>query len=150
MKIEENENAKIKIIPLGGLEQIGMNMTLFEYEDSIITNLLNTGLIIKNNNFIIDKEEDIYDFISDKLNTLSKLYNVFTSKKIDNTKIVKNTSSNNNFSIGNGILTYDFNIDGIDTIIPTWDDVNPKVFSKYTGKKVLYAPKPMNKVKYFA
>lgn len=36
MKIEENENAKIKIIPLGGLEQIGMNMTLFEYEDNII------------------------------------------------------------------------------------------------------------------
>lgn len=36
MKIEENENAKIKIIPLGGLEQIGMNMTIFEYEDNII------------------------------------------------------------------------------------------------------------------
>lgn len=27
---------KVKIIPLGGLEQIGMNMTAFEYEDSII------------------------------------------------------------------------------------------------------------------
>ena len=27
---------KIKIIPLGGLEQIGMNITAFEYEDSII------------------------------------------------------------------------------------------------------------------
>lgn len=26
----------LKIIPLGGLEQIGMNMTVFEYEDSII------------------------------------------------------------------------------------------------------------------
>lgn len=36
LKIEENENAKIKIIPLGGLEQIGMNMTIFEYEDNII------------------------------------------------------------------------------------------------------------------
>jgi len=33
---EKNENAKIRIIPLGGLEQIGMNMTAFEYEDSII------------------------------------------------------------------------------------------------------------------
>ncbi len=32
----ENENTKIKIIPLGGLEQIGMNMTVFEYEDTII------------------------------------------------------------------------------------------------------------------
>ncbi|MBR4580763.1 MAG: ribonuclease J [Lachnospiraceae bacterium] len=27
---------KIKIIPLGGLEQIGLNMTVFEYEDEII------------------------------------------------------------------------------------------------------------------
>lgn len=32
----ENENTKIKIIPLGGLEQIGMNMTVFEYEETII------------------------------------------------------------------------------------------------------------------
>lgn len=32
----ENSNAKVKIIPLGGLEQIGMNITAFEYEDSII------------------------------------------------------------------------------------------------------------------
>ena len=29
-------NSKLKIIPLGGLEQIGMNITAFEYEDSII------------------------------------------------------------------------------------------------------------------
>ena len=28
--------SKLKIIPLGGLEQIGMNITVFEYEDSII------------------------------------------------------------------------------------------------------------------
>ena len=28
--------SKLRIIPLGGLEQIGMNMTAFEYEDSII------------------------------------------------------------------------------------------------------------------
>ena len=30
------EKPKVKIIPLGGLEQIGMNITAFEYEDSII------------------------------------------------------------------------------------------------------------------
>ena len=33
---QENKQNKVKIIPLGGLEQIGMNMTAFEYEDSII------------------------------------------------------------------------------------------------------------------
>ena len=33
---QENKHNKVKIIPLGGLEQIGMNITVFEYEDSII------------------------------------------------------------------------------------------------------------------
>ena len=37
MKKTENSSAsKLKIIPLGGLEQIGLNITAFEYEDSII------------------------------------------------------------------------------------------------------------------
>ncbi len=36
MKNKHNNDAKLKIIPLGGLEQIGMNITAFEYEDSII------------------------------------------------------------------------------------------------------------------
>lgn len=34
--MKKTENSKLKIIPLGGLEQIGMNITAFEYEDSII------------------------------------------------------------------------------------------------------------------
>lgn len=37
MKQNKKENtSKLKIIPLGGLEQIGLNITAFEYEDSII------------------------------------------------------------------------------------------------------------------
>ena len=36
MKKEKQNTSKLKIIPLGGLEQIGMNITAFEYEDSII------------------------------------------------------------------------------------------------------------------
>ena len=36
MKKNEKKNSKLKIIPLGGLELIGMNITAFEYEDSII------------------------------------------------------------------------------------------------------------------
>lgn len=35
-KKEVAGSSKLKIIPLGGLEQIGMNITAFEYEDSII------------------------------------------------------------------------------------------------------------------
>ncbi|MBO4845514.1 MAG: ribonuclease J [Lachnospiraceae bacterium] len=36
MNKEKVKTGKLKIIPLGGLEQIGMNITAFEYEDSII------------------------------------------------------------------------------------------------------------------
>ncbi|WFR55088.1 ribonuclease J [Anaerocolumna sp. AGMB13025] len=36
MKENNTEVKGVKIIPLGGLEQIGMNITAFEYEDSII------------------------------------------------------------------------------------------------------------------
>ena len=35
-KIEKNNSSGLKVIPLGGLEQIGMNITAFEYEDSIL------------------------------------------------------------------------------------------------------------------
>jgi ribonuclease J len=34
--LKTNQTSKLKIIPLGGLEQIGMNITAFEYEDSIV------------------------------------------------------------------------------------------------------------------
>ena len=35
-KAEVSPASKLKIIPLGGLEEIGMNITAFEYEDSIV------------------------------------------------------------------------------------------------------------------
>ena len=34
--MKKSNGGKLKIIPLGGLEQIGMNITAFEYEDSIV------------------------------------------------------------------------------------------------------------------
>ena len=34
--MKKAENASVRIIPLGGLEQIGMNITAIEYDDSIV------------------------------------------------------------------------------------------------------------------
>lgn len=34
--MKKKNNGKLRIIPLGGLEKIGMNITAFEYEDSIV------------------------------------------------------------------------------------------------------------------
>ena len=36
VSLKKENNGKLRIIPLGGLEKIGMNITAFEYEDSII------------------------------------------------------------------------------------------------------------------
>lgn len=44
------ENEKLKIIPLGGMEQIGMNMTAFEYGDSII--VVDCGLAFPNEDML--------------------------------------------------------------------------------------------------
>ena len=50
MSIIEKPNSKLKIIPLGGLEQIGMNITAFEYEDSII--VVDCGLAFPENDML--------------------------------------------------------------------------------------------------
>ena len=45
-----NTNSKLKIIPLGGMEQIGMNITAFECEDSII--VVDCGLAFPENDML--------------------------------------------------------------------------------------------------
>ncbi|MFG6382861.1 MAG: ribonuclease J [Lachnospiraceae bacterium] len=48
--MKKTNNSKLKIIPLGGLEQIGMNITAFEYEDSII--VVDCGLSFPENDML--------------------------------------------------------------------------------------------------
>ena len=43
-------NSKLRIIPLGGLEQIGMNITAFEFEDSIV--VVDCGLSFPENDML--------------------------------------------------------------------------------------------------
>lgn len=63
------KNSKLRIIPLGGLEQIGMNITVFEYEDSIIVvdcglafptdDMLGVDLVIPDISYLLENEEKI-------------------------------------------------------------------------------------------
>lgn len=69
---EKNENKKIKIIPLGGLEKIGMNITAFEYEESIIVvdcgisfpedEMLGIDLVIPDVSYLMDNIEKVKGF----------------------------------------------------------------------------------------
>ena len=73
MKLKQTEYGKVKIIPLGGLEQIGMNMTAFEYEDSIIVvdcglsfpsdDMLGIDLVIPDVTYLKDNIDKVKGFI---------------------------------------------------------------------------------------
>ncbi len=74
MKKKENTAAsKLKIIPLGGLEQIGMNITAFEYEDSIVVvdcglsfpedDMLGIDLVIPDTTYLENNLDKIKGFV---------------------------------------------------------------------------------------
>jgi len=73
MKSEETKINKVKIIPLGGLDKIGMNITAFEYEDSIIVvdcgisfpddDMLGIDLIIPDITYLKDNREKVKGFV---------------------------------------------------------------------------------------
>lgn len=74
--MNNNENktvSKLKIIPLGGLEQIGLNITAFEYEDSIIVadcgisfpteDMLGIDLVIPDVTYLEENADKIKGFV---------------------------------------------------------------------------------------
>ncbi|MBO5621893.1 MAG: ribonuclease J [Butyrivibrio sp.] len=74
MSKKKIENAsKLQIIPLGGLEQIGMNITAFKYEDSIIVvdcglsfpddDMLGIDLVIPDITFLQDNIDKVKGFV---------------------------------------------------------------------------------------
>ncbi|MCI6553346.1 MAG: ribonuclease J [Lachnospiraceae bacterium] len=74
MRKKVNESAsKLRIIPLGGLEQIGMNITAFEYEDSIVVvdcglsfpadDMLGIDLVIPDITYLKDNISKVKGFV---------------------------------------------------------------------------------------
>ena len=72
MSKTEQPTSKLKIIPLGGMEQIGMNITAFEYEDSIIVvdcglafpedDMLGVDLVIPDVTYLKDNIDKVKGF----------------------------------------------------------------------------------------
>ncbi|MCI9203021.1 MAG: ribonuclease J [Lachnospiraceae bacterium] len=71
--MEQKRSSALKVIPLGGLEQIGMNITAFEYEDSIIVvdcglsfpedDMLGIDLVIPDVTYLKNNIEKVKGFI---------------------------------------------------------------------------------------
>ena len=67
--MKQEKSNKLKIIPLGGLEQIGMNITAFEYGDSIIVvdcglafptdDMLGVDLVIPDISYLMENEDRV-------------------------------------------------------------------------------------------
>jgi ribonuclease J len=72
-ELKKENKGKLRIIPLGGLEQIGMNITVFEYEDSIIVvdcglafpedDMLGIDLVIPDVSYLIERMDKIKGFV---------------------------------------------------------------------------------------
>ena len=72
--MKKHNNGKLKIIPLGGLEQIGMNITAFEYEDSIVVvdcglsfpedDMLGIDLVIPDVTYLKENINKVIGFVS--------------------------------------------------------------------------------------
>ncbi len=74
MKQKKTENgSKLKVIPIGGLEQIGLNITAFEYEDSIVVvdcglsfpadDMLGIDLVIPDVTYLKDNIHKVKGFV---------------------------------------------------------------------------------------
>ena len=71
--MKKENNGKLRIIPLGGLEKIGMNITAFEYEDSIIVvdcglafpedDMLGIDLVIPDITYLKDNIQKVKGFV---------------------------------------------------------------------------------------
>ena len=71
--MNKTRQSKLKIIPIGGLEQIGMNITAFEYEDSIIVvdcglafpedDMLGIDLVIPDVTYLKDHIDKVKGFV---------------------------------------------------------------------------------------
>lgn len=72
-KIVKEATSKLKIIPLGGLEQIGLNITAFEYEDTIVVvdcglsfpsdDMLGIDLVIPDVTYLKNNIEKVKGFV---------------------------------------------------------------------------------------
>ena len=68
-----SNTSKLKIIPLGGLEAIGMNITAFEYEDSIVVvdcglafpedDMYGIDLVIPDVSYLLENEDKVKGFV---------------------------------------------------------------------------------------
>jgi SNF2 family DNA or RNA helicase len=111
----------------------------FNFEGNILNVLLSYGFVRNNDKLILNEFDLIGDFLSNGIVDLGSKYSVFTSKKMNDIRIIKRSVVQSNFSIGSdGIMSYSFSTDNIDM------SELDKIFSSLRSKKKYYKLKNGN------
>ncbi len=100
-----------------------------ETEEEVVSTLLQYGFTINNNQIYIEDMDIIGEFLETNITELATIYEVFTSNKIKETRILKDNSVRSTFSIGtDNILKYEFDLGDIrnDEISNILDSLNSK------------------------
>ena len=90
----------------------------YNFENKVVENLIDLGFVmdVENEKILLENIELIGEFLEDKLEVIATKYEVFTSQKIKDTKVVKNSNTTSNFSIGkDNIMHYEFDLGEIDS-----------------------------------
>ena len=71
--IKRNTGGKLRVMSLGGLQEIGKNMTVFEYEDDIVVidcgsifpkeDLLGIDLVIPDVTYLVEKKKNVRGYL---------------------------------------------------------------------------------------
>lgn len=99
------------------------------FEQKIINDLLSYNFIKSNKYFEISDIDEIGNFLEYNLNILSQNYQVYTTKKLDETNIIKKNRIESQFSIGkDNIMNYQFSLDNINIneLSNIFDSLNEK------------------------
>lgn len=100
------------------------------YEQDVIQDLVNNNFNIEKKKIYIDEIDDIGNFLDYGLEELSKKYDVYTSQKLKDINVNRNSKVATNFSLGqDNIMHYEFKIDN------TSDDELEMILKSLKNKK---------------
>ena len=84
------------------------------YENEVIKDILELSFVIDKQRLILSDIDKIGELFETKLEEIAKKYDTYTSEKIKNTKIVKNSPITSTFSIGSdNIMNFSFELGDI-------------------------------------
>lgn len=100
-----------------------------EYEEEVVEEILKLGFSKENKIFLLDDYDEIGILLDEKLDELALKYEVFTSEKLKNMNIVKESHITSTFSIGkDNVMSFNFELGEISNkeLVDIFDSLKKK------------------------